>query len=304
MALKHIKSKIKATERTGKVTKAMEAVSAVKMRKSQERAIKGRGYAEAALRVLSRVAASRDAQNHPLMRQNESGKTCIIVVTSDKGLAGSLNSAVLKEAFALASQETKENVTIICFGRKSYEFFMRRGYMVAQHYLNVRDDVDVNDMEHVVSRITEAYTLGEYARVVVVYQSFISTFEQKASTRAVLPIDTESVARIVADITPTHGRFSENHNTGTVPAYTIEPESKSVFAELFPMLLRIMLYHALLESKASEHSARMVAMKNATDKAKEVMKLLTLKYNKERQSVITREVSEITGGIEAMKVTN
>jgi F-type H+-transporting ATPase subunit gamma len=116
-----------------------------------------------------------------------------------------------------------------------------------------------------------------------------------------LPLRSSALHEIVEGIIPLRGKYSEPVHTEKAVAYTVEPNQEAVYHQLFPLLIRIMLYHALLESKASEHSARMVAMKNATDKAKEVTKILTLKYNKERQSVITREVSEITGGIEAMK---
>jgi F-type H+-transporting ATPase subunit gamma len=301
MALKQIKSKIKATQRTSKVTKAMEAVSAVKMRKSQERALDGRAYAESALRILERVSHVRDAQEHPLFAAHTEGRHCFIVVTSDKGLAGSLNSAVLKEAYTQIAAYPKDIASVICFGKKSYEFFTRRGYDVPLHYLNLRDEVTLEDMDEVVTHVTDAFTTRMYQSVDVIFQTFISTFEQRAVYRKLLPLRSSALHEIVEGIVPTRGKYSDTiHDTKAV-AYTVEPSQEAVYRELFPLLIRIMLYHALLESKASEHSARMVAMKNATDKAKEVTKLLTLKYNKERQSVITREVSEITGGIEAMK---
>jgi F-type H+-transporting ATPase subunit gamma len=135
----------------------------------------------------------------------------------------------------------------------------------------------------------------------VVYQNFVSTFEQRALTRQVLPIRTSEVRKMIEDIIPRHGKFAHTEKTVTSGVYTIEQSNDELFDSIFRTLVEIMLYHALLESKASEHSARMVAMKNATDKAKEVTKALTLLFNKERQSVITAEVSEITGGIEAMK---
>lgn len=301
MALKQIKSKIKATERTSKVTKAMEAVSAVKMRKSQERALDGRAYAEAALRILERVSHVRDAKTHPLFAEHTHGKHAFVVVTSDKGLAGSLNSSVLKEAYAQIMRFPKEDVSVICFGKKSYEFFTRRGYDVPMHFLNLRDDVTLADMEAVSLHIADGFTNRIYQRVEVIYQTFISTFEQRAVHRKLLPLKSSALQEIVHGIVPKQGKYSDTVAYGHAEAYTVEPNQEAVYAELFPLLIRIMLYHSLLESKASEHSARMVAMKNATDKAKDVAKTLTLSYNKERQTVITREVSEITGGIEAMK---
>ncbi len=303
MALKQIKNKIKATERTSKVTKAMEAVSAVKMRKSQERALEGRPYAEAALRILERVSHVRDAQAHPLFAEHTEGQHCIIVVTSDKGLAGSLNSSVLKEAHRVVRDLSQEDVAVIAFGKKSYEYFSRRGYAVPLHYVNVKDSVEPQDLEETVEHIVRGFSEKRYHTVHVVYQTFVSTFEQNAVLRQLLPLKTSALQDIVAGIVPKHGKYSDVRKETKASTYTVEPSQAQVYREIFPLLIRIMLYHALLESKASEHSARMVAMKNATDKAKEVAKTLTLAYNKERQSVITAEVSEITGGIEAMKNT-
>ena len=301
MSLKQIKGKIKATLRTSKVTKAMEAVSAVKMRKSQERALNGRPYALTALRVLERVSHTKDAQHHPLFSEHSEGKHALVVITSDKGLAGSLNAAVLKAANTLLKTFASSDVEILCFGKKSYEHFMRRGYTVPLHYLNVRDDVIESDMSTVVTHITEKFRDKKYKTVHVLYQSFISTFEQEAVVRQLLPLQSSALEEIVSGIIPKHGKYSNLQEKIKPIAYAVEPNQEAVYKALFPMLITVMLYHALVESKASEHSARMVAMKNATDKAKEMTHLLTLAYNKERQSVITAEVSEITGGIEAMK---
>ncbi len=300
MALKLIKNQIKSTIRTSKVTKAMEAVSAVKMRKSQERALHGRPYAETALRILERVSQSDDAKQHPFLIPGKGTHDCVIVITSDKGLAGSLNSAVLKEATIALSTFSKEAVELVCFGKKGFEHFERRGYVIPKHYLNVHDNIELDDMEEVVQFITEAFIQNKYRSVYVVYQNFVSTFEQRAVLRQVLPLDHTLLGEMVKDILPRSGKYSAPPEGGKRTPYTIEPDRESVLNTIFPALVKVMVYHALLESKASEHSARMVAMKNATDKAREVTKLLTLKYNKERQSVITAEVSEITGGIEAM----
>lgn len=301
MALKQIKGKIKATQRTSKVTKAMEAVSAVKMRKSQERALKGRPFAEAAFRIIENISQSEDARTHKLFQHDEGNIECVIIVTSDKGLAGSLNSAVLKEATAILAKRPKEESELIVFGKKAYEHFTRRGYTVAKHYLNVSDDVQIADMEEVVSFVVGQFCNDRYHTVQVVFQNFVSTFEQKPRVHQVLPIDTRQVRKMLKEIVPKKGKYSDEQHIIKNIFYTKEQSDINLYDSIFRTIVEIMLYHSLLESKASEHSARMVAMKNATDKAKDVTKKLTLKYNKERQSVITREVSEITGGIEALK---
>ncbi len=301
MALKQIKNKIKATQRTSKVTKAMEAVSAVKMRKSQERALKGRPYAEASLRILENISRSLDVKHHSFIRGGNGSHDCVIVVTADKGLAGSLNSNILKEATAHVAKGQKETTEVICFGKKAYEYFLRRKFTIPMHFLNVSDEVSVGDMEEVVAFLVDMFKTGKYKNVYVVYQNFKSTFEQRAVVRQILPIDTDTVRTMIEDILPKQGKYAEKPEHGFSSVYTIEQNYETLFDSIFGSLIEIMLYHALLESKASEHSARMVAMKNATDKARDVSRILTLAYNKERQSVITAEVSEITGGIEAMK---
>jgi len=301
MALKLIKNKIITTQKTGKVTKAMEAVSAVKMRKSQERALVGKAYAQSAVRILERISRSQDSERF-FTSEKKGGKECYVVITSDKGLAGSLNSAVLKEASMVLAGKQKEGIRIIAFGRKAHEFFLREGYSIDKEYTNVSDEVSLSDMQEVREIISKKFEGGEYSSVSVVFQNFVSTFEQHPLLRQVLPLEKEALGAMVRDIAPKNkGVIGEDEVSFGEHVYTVEPSAEEVMHVLIPQLVQVMLYHALLENKASEHSARMVAMKNATDKAKEITKMLTIKFNKARQAAITAEVSEITGGIEAMK---
>lgn len=302
MGLKDIKLKIKSVNRTRKVTKAMEAVSAVKMRKSQIRAISGRPYASAALSILERLSASLKNTAHPLSTERDVKRAALVVVTSDKGLCGALNATVLKEASkTLASLGLdKEQVEIYAFGKKAGEFFDRRGYTCHERFDTISDDVSIDDFAHVSNSLVEGFLLGAFDRVDIVYTEFISTFEQKAVSHRIMPLSIDVVREIIAGITPTKGTFAHTEEKGGAPFYTVEPDAESVLGELIPRMVGIVLYHALLESKASEHSARMVAMKNASDKSRDLSKSLTRSFNKARQAVITREVSEIVGGIEAM----
>jgi len=301
MALKQVKNKIISTKKTGQVTKAMESVSAVKMRKSQERALAGKSYAEAALRILNRLSKSQDAKQFFTVDAKEDAKHCFIIITSDKGLAGSLNSSVLKEATLKMELENKDSVEVIAFGRKSLEYSNRLEYKVVEEFTNIGDDVVIDDVAKTVQAVMDKYQAGEYKKVSVAYQSFVSTFEQNPVIRDVLPLDTAVLEKMIEDIVPKKGKYSETTEDLAAHSYTVEPSVDEVFMSLLPKLVQIMIFHSLLESKASEHSARMVAMKNATDKSKEVIKALTIKYNKARQASITAEVSEITAGVEAMK---
>ena len=300
MALKQVKNKIISTQKTGKVTKAMEAVSAVKMRKSQEKALQGRPYVQAAMKILARLARSQDGLRHSLTQRRTEGKKLLVIVTSDKGLAGSVNSAVLKKAEEVC-QETP-STDVLCVGRKAVDFAAREKHTVLGEYTNVSDEVTVNDIYDMTTKIMEAFTGGEYQSVEVVYQNFLSTFEQVPTKRQMLPLDPAEIEYVMHGIAPESGKFSDDQ--AEAPAntldYTVEPSAEVVLDSLIPQLVQIMLYHALIESKACEHSARMIAMKNATDKSKEVVSALTVLYNKERQAAITAEVSEITAGVEAM----
>lgn len=300
MALKHVKNKIIATKKTGQVTKAMESVSAVKMRKSQERAFASRPYIHSAMRILARVANSQDGLAHPLAEKHETGKKLLVIVTSDKGLAGSVNSAVIKKAEQFFS-DNKE-VDVIAIGRKALEFANRMKKNVIADYTNVSDDVTIADVYSMSDAVVDGFKAGTYEAVEVLYQNFLSTFEQEPTKRKLLPLDPAEITYIMEGIKPKTGKWSEDSVVvDTKIPYEMEPSASDVLDTLIPQLVQIMLYHSLLESKASEHSARMVAMKNATDKSKEVVKSLTIVYNKERQAAITAEVSEITAGVEAMK---
>ena len=301
MSLKHVKNKIISTKKTGKVTKAMESVSAVKMRKSQIRAFESRPYVHAAMRILSRLAQTSEVQQHPLSLPRPVAKKLVIIVTSDKGLAGSVNSAVLKQVEQLRAEG--DVFDVVAIGRKALEFARREKLVVIADYTNVSDNVTLADVYKMSEVVMQAFTGGnEYGKVEIVYQNFISTFEQSPTKRQVLPLDPAEVHYIMRGIRPKHGKFSEEVLApDAMVDYEIEPSASAVLDVLIPQLVQILIFHALMESKASEHSARMVAMKNATDKSREVVKALTLVYNKERQAAITAEVSEITGGMEALK---
>lgn len=301
--LKTIKLKIRSVEKTGKVTKAMEAVSAAKMRKAQNRAIAGRAYARAAAGVLSRVSGSSDLKDHPLTAVRPHKRALYIVITADRGLAGGLNSGVLRATLAdiEAAKVEKESVAVLAVGRKANDFFTARGVTVAAYYPNT-EDVTSALVQEVVGKAAAAFSKGEADVVKVVYQNFISTFEQRPTMRTVFPLSLEELQKVVEDILPAKGLHATAHEAEAPQSYTVEPSGGDILVSLLPRLSSIFIYHALLESQASEHSARMVAMRSASDKAEEMTGALTLDFNKARQAAITREVSEITSGMEAMAI--
>lgn len=303
MALKDIKTKIGATKRMHTVTRAMEAVSAVKMRKTQEQAFAGRPYARAALSILTRLTGSRGLSQDPLARVRPVKKTALVLITSDKGLAGALNSGVIKTAEMALRGRSLEDVSIYAIGKKGEEYFRRRGYRIAAVRENKRDDVSLTLMEALASSLSESFRKEEYDEVLTVYSNFRSTFEQVPTVRALLPLTIDGISEIVRDIRPAKGKWSNEPILEAPATYATDSDPGArhdVLEALTPRLVAVSLYYMLLEAKASEHSARMVAMKNASDKSKEVARDLTRVYNKVRQAAITREVSEIVGGREAL----
>jgi F-type H+-transporting ATPase subunit gamma len=230
------------------------------------------------------------------------GRAALVVVTSDKGLCGALNGSVLKEAERVIRDTalTPEKIDIYAFGKKAAEYFARRGYTLKARFENVSDDVSLADLDTVTADVVQQFESKEVDQVLVVYTNFKSAFEQQALSHSMLPLNLDNFRTIVAGITPQKGAQSLSQPLPAPAFYTVEPSAESVLSTLLPRLSGVFLYHMLLEGKASEHSARMVAMKNASDKSRDVSKALTRVYNKTRQAAITREVSEIVGGIEAM----
>ncbi len=305
-SLKQIKGNIAAMKKSQAVTRAMEAVAAAKMRKSQQRALAGRAYARAAAAVLGRVSGTREALAHPLAAPHLGApRGLYIVITSDKGLAGALNSAVLKAAAADIAHEGlgPDTVSVIAVGKKAHDYFAARGFVVAHHVQNT-DMLSAEDARAVVRIAQERFLGGQYRFAKLAYQNFVSTFEQRPTLRQMLPISVDELEKVVADILPAKGYLAESSKSqitnNKVAAYSVEPSAEEVLGALLPMLAAVIVRHALLESQASEHSARMVAMKSASDKAGEKQHELTLRFNKARQAAITREVSEIIGGMEAV----
>jgi F-type H+-transporting ATPase subunit gamma len=303
MALKDIKTKIGATKRMHTVTRAMEAVSAVKMRKTQEQAFQGRPYARAALSVLTRLTGSQGLSQDPLAQAREVKKTALVIITSDKGLAGALNSGVIKAAELALRGRASDSVVVYAIGRKGEEYFRRRNYRIVEARENKADDVSLDLMQEFSDILSAGYRNEEFDEVIAVYSNFRSTFEQMPTARTLLPLSIANLTELVQDIRPAKGKWSDEAILEAPASYDTDAEAGArhdVLEVLIPRLVAVSLYNMLLEAKASEHSARMVAMKNASDKSKEVARDLTRAYNKVRQAAITREVSEIVGGREAL----
>lgn len=309
MSLKSVKTKIKSIDKTRQVTKAMEAVSAVKMRKSQQFALSARPYAIAALKILRAASSSADARGHQFLKGNDSLRTLLIVVSADKGLAGSYGSALQKRVYRYMKDEglDRERIDLITIGRRATEHFQKRGYTILAHRERWGDHILFEDIRPIAEAAAKRFADGTVGKVVIVYTNFISTLRQEAVVRELLPLSLDAVSEVIRGIAPVHGRYSQENADfaeGLVRDVVFEPSADTILEELLTALFDIEIYHAILEANASEHSARMIAMKNASDNAGEISRSLKLTFNKVRQASITREVSEIVGGMESMKVVD
>jgi F-type H+-transporting ATPase subunit gamma len=285
-----IRRRIKSVKNTSQITKAMQMVAAAKMRKAQQSALSGRPYATLMNSVLAEVTEYKGDFTHPLMEVRPVGKVAVIVVSTDKGLCGALNSNLMREA----AKFDKANTTYICAGRKGSQFIARTKRALAAEF--TYKDAPLFSEARAISRfVRDLFTKGEVDRVDVLYTNFVSTLNQKPEVRTLLPVG--EITALSADVS---GDAAGEALTKSEIEYQFEPDPGTVFGALLPHYVNYLVYQFLLEAKASEHSSRMVAMKNATDNAKQLIKDMTLEYNKLRQANITRELLEITSAGMAM----
>ena len=276
-----IRRRIKSVKNTAQITKAMQMVASSKMRKAQLAALAGRPYASLMNKMLAHVVGNSGDFSHPLMEKREGGKRAVILVSTDKGLCGALNSNLTREA-----AKFDRNTTIfICAGRKGSQFIARTKRQLAAEF-TYKDAPMFAEARAISKFAQEMFIKGEVNAVDILFTNFISTLNQKPEVLPLLPIG--EVKGVKA------GGHGEETLEKTELEYIFEPDAGGVLGSLLPHYMNFQVYQILLEAKASEHSSRMVAMKNATDNAKQLIKDLTLEYNKLRQANITKELLEIT----------
>lgn len=285
--LRDIKRRIKSVRNTSQITKAMQMVASAKMRRAQEMALKGRSYISALANVLKHLQDTISTASSPLMQKREEGKELIIVVNTDRGLCGGLNSNLLKEVLATCSAEA-DYVTI---GTKLNPQLVRCGRKLAATF-SLGDTFDEADLKPIFDFIRIGYTNGTYKCVRVIYQKFINIMVQRPQATKLLPITTEELLTVAAQDT-----IEDEDNAN----FLLEPAPQALLDSILPLYFSHLLVQMVLEGKASEQSARMVAMKAATENAKTLIGELTLEYNKARQTQITNELLEITTAMKAME---
>ena len=286
-----IRRRIKSVKNTAQITKAMQMVASAKMRKAQQAALAGRPYASLMNDVLAAATAGAGEFSHPLMEKREGKKRAVILISTDKGLCGALNTNLLREAM----RYDKDTTVFVCAGRKGSQWASRLKRDLAAEF--TYKDIPAFSEARAISKFAqELFTSGKVDAVDVMFTNFVSTLVQKPETRQLLPIG--KIQKLDADISG-HGA-SEDLSAKGGAEYLFEPGASDVLGNLLPHYVNYQVFQFLQESKASEQSARMVAMKNATDNAKQLIKDLTLEYNKLRQANITKELLEITSAAMAM----
>jgi F-type H+-transporting ATPase subunit gamma len=285
-----IRRRIKSVKNTAQITKAMQMVAASKMRKAQQAALAGRPYATLMNDVLAEVTYHAGDFTHPLMEKREGSKRAIVLVSTDKGLCGALNSNLMREA----AKFDKANTIYITAGRKGSQFIARTKRQLAAEF-TYKDAPLFSEARAISKFARDLFLKGEVARVDILFTNFISTLNQKPEVFPLLPVG--QIKGVVAGV---HGHAMEEKLLKGATEFLFEPNVEEVFGALLPHYVNFQVYQILMEAKASEHSSRMVAMKNATDNAKQLIKDLTLEYNKLRQANITRELLEITSAAMAM----
>jgi len=283
-SLKDLRRRIRATKSMQQIFKAMEMVAAAKLRRAHQRATASGPYSKKISAMLANLSGAAAELEHPLFKAREVKKTALVLITADRGFAGTYNTAVLRMAEHRLKSEPAGSVTTVVVGRKGRDYLRRRGYPVLAVYTDLPGEASIELARQITGDLTELFLKGEVDRVEIMYTHYVNAIVRKVTTETFLPIGADTGADGASD-------------AGAI----FEPNAETIFAELLPRYATAKLYAALADSLASEHSARMVAMGSARKNAGELVDSLTLTRNRLRQAAITREISELVGGAEALK---
>lgn len=284
---KEIRKKIKSIQNTQKITRAMEMVAASKMRKAQERMQAARPYAAKIRNVIGHLHHARPEYKHPFVLEREAKRVGIILVTSDRGLCGGLNTNLLRSALGTMKSWSEKKIPLdMCtVGAKGFVFCKRLGANIVSHVSHLGDTPRLEDLIGTVKVMLDAYSHGQLDRLYVVYNRFVNTMSQQPTAEQLLPLPASE-----ADSDKLQHHWD----------YLYEPDAKDVLDDLLTRYIESLVYHSAIENLACEQAARMVAMKSASDNAGSLIDELKLRYNKARQAAITQEISEIVGGAAAV----
>ncbi len=299
---KEIKSRIKSVKNTSKITKAMELISTVKMKKAQESVMILRPFALAVLSVLAKVSHKDDILGVFSRIPEGTDQELLVLVASQKGLCGGYNTNVFKKTIEYIQNDDDAPYTheydYISIGKRARDFVLRTGQnLVADFSEEIKDPLTPLESRHMVRFMIDEWKTGKYSKISIVYNHYVSAIAQLPVVETLFPIKKEEIVSFLEHVSGETVESIGNY----IGDYTIEPDINTLIEATLPMILEAMIHETLLEAKAAEHAARRFAMKNAKDAANKKAAHLTLVYNKTRQSAITKEVSEIVSGVESMK---
>ncbi|HLS65783.1 MAG TPA: ATP synthase F1 subunit gamma [Pseudogracilibacillus sp.] len=283
-SLRDIQDRITSTKKTRQITKAMEMVSASKLSRAEENAKKYNVYSEKIQEVIANIAANTTDATHPMLETREVKKTGYIIVTADSGLAGAYNSNIVRKLSQTIEERHTSNdeFTVMAIGRMGADFCRKQNLPVTDVVTGLQDQPKYAEIKEIASKAVQMYEDEEIDELIIIYNHFVSAISQVVQTNTLVPI-------------------SNIDTTKATSSYEYEPNEEQILNVLLPQYAESLIYGALLDAKASEHAARMTAMKSATDNADELIDDLTLSFNRARQAAITQEITEIVGGAAALE---
>jgi F-type H+-transporting ATPase subunit gamma len=283
--LREIRRRISSIRSTQQITKAMKMVAAAKLRRAQENLMATRPYAEKLCETMAHLMARMEYRTSPLLIERPVERVLLVVITADRGLCGAFNSNLIRHTSNVIRSSTDVETQLFTVGRKGYEYFKKRNYEINGHKINFFNHLDFADALEVSNHLRKAYETAQFDKIEIVYHEFKSAVQQKIITEQFLPFQ------------PDEQMLGESSQID----FLYEPDKETILPALISRVLNVELWKVLLESNASEQGARMTSMESATDNAEDLIDTLTLFYNRARQGAITKEISEIVGGAEALK---
>lgn len=278
-SIREVRNRIESTKKTSQITKAMNMVSASKLRKAEKSIKEFRPFIDKAKEIIENISSSNTEITHPIMTKREVKKTCYVVISSDRGLAGPFNSTILKELTKVLNNKNKNEYLVLALGAKAYSYCKKMNYpLINEKNIILKDEVEFNEISDITYKLVMSYLMKEIDCVTVIYNHYINTLIQEVKTDIILPLE------------------KENYQTTNLIEYEFDGGPEEILNTILPIYIQNYMYGLILDSKASEHASRMNSMKSATDNANEVINSLELLYNRARQSAITLELTDIVGG--------
>ena len=289
-ATKEIKRRIKSVKNTKKITKAMELVAASKMKRAVSSTLASRAYAKYSWDVLESVSRAVTEKSHPLLTERDGDKTLVVLITSNRGLCGAYNAQITRAVISMLRDNPEKQIDFITVGKKGDAAMRRIGQNIISSFTEMPETIQYTNTVPIANLVLESFTTGTYDKIYIAYTDFKSALAQVPTIKRLLPIKKEDIQKEIDELKADAPREQRTD-------YVFEPDYDTLITQLVDKIARMQIYQMLLESNASEQSSRMVAMKNASEAAGEMIDDLTLMFNKARQAGITQEISEISAGM-------